>query len=111
MLMDRRFDARIDCADNILVTWLEKTGPRQQKALLLNISRTGARLHAPYRIPVGTQVEIAYLDGKLLGKVTHCLARKPHHNLWISFAPDSEWSRRTYWPKGAKGLGPTPNQQ
>ena len=107
--MDRRVEPRIDCADEVLVTWLETAGPRLQEARLLNISRYGARLNAVHRIPVGTTVEIAYSAGTFAGKVTQCLVKKPFHNLGISFASGSEWSHRFYRPKGAS-LGPAPKQ-
>jgi PilZ domain len=103
--MDRRMEPRIDCAEDVQVAWLQDARPRRQEALLLNISRSGARLHAAHGIPVGTRVEIIYSAGTFLGTVTHCLARKPSHTLGVRFASGSEWSFRTYRPKGAKGLG------
>jgi PilZ domain len=96
----------MDCADDVTLTWVDKTGPRRQEALLLNISRSGARLNAPQRIPVGAKVELVYPNGTFPGKVTQCLARSPNHNLGVSFAPGHEWSRNAYWPKGAKGIAP-----
>jgi PilZ domain-containing protein len=94
--MDRRDEPRTDRADNLAVTWVDKTGPQRQEALLLNISRSGARLHVHQRIAVGTQVEIVFPKGALPGTVRHCSVSKPNHNLGVSFRPGVKWSYRDY---------------
>jgi hypothetical protein len=106
--MDRRIEPRLDCADDVTLNWIEKAGPREQQGLLLNISRSGARVHAQHRIPVGAKVALSHPGGTFIGTITHCLARRPNHVLGISFAPGHVWSRQQFWPKGAKGLGPAP---
>ncbi|MEQ1949192.1 MAG: PilZ domain-containing protein [Bryobacteraceae bacterium] len=106
--MDRRIEQRFDCADDVTISWTEKTGTRQHEALLMNISRSGARLLSATRVPVGADVTIAYPNGEFVGQVTHCLTRKPHHVLGVVFAPGFEWSRNIYCPKNARGLGRLP---
>ena len=103
--MDRRIEPRTLCAKDVTVAWVDKAGPRQQQALLLDISRSGALLHAFHRIPVGTDVEITYPGGMLPGTVTSCRVSKPNYNLGISLAPGSEWSRDAFRLKGAQGSG------
>ena len=106
--MDRRIDPRFECTDNVSVGWNDKGTPHAQEAVLINISRSGARLLTHHRIPVGSKVSVDYPGGNFVGTVTHCLARKPNHVLGIAFAPGYEWLKNVFWPKNAPGLGRLP---
>ena len=85
--MDRRNEPRTECADSVTVAWVDKTGAaHREEALLLNLSRSGARLHVKQHISVGTGVEIVHAKGTFPGTVTYCRVSKPNHNVGVRLA-------------------------
>jgi hypothetical protein len=100
-----RTNLRIRCSASIEASWLDrKRGQLRVAVTLLDISRHGARIVSDLPIPVGTQVELAYPGGTLVGKAATCTSRKPLYSIGITFEPGSEWSPRLYRPKGAEGF-------
>ncbi len=90
------------CLDQLEIEWTRQGTEFRTECLLLDISRSGARVQAARRIPFGSAVRLLYPGGALSGTVRYCTARKPNFFLGVSFDPGSEWKRADYWPRGAE---------
>jgi hypothetical protein len=97
---DRRFEARMLCADLMDVQWTDKTG-RVQKALanLEDISLSGACLQLDTPVSRETVVLIAHPKIELSGRVRYCVFRETGYFVGVQFAPGCGWSQSRFRPK------------
>src|SRR5271156_6968451 len=99
-MMDRRLETRMLCADLVDVQWKDQTGRRRRGvANLEDISLSGACLQVDRPVALGTNFQISYPSGELVGKVKYCVFREIGYFLGIEFEPGSRWSLRHFRPQ------------
>ncbi len=100
VMMDRRVDHRLLCADLVDVQWKDVTGRlRRGVANLEDISISGACLQVDRPIPLGTTYKISYPNGLLAGTVKYCVFREIGYFLGVEFDPGTRWSRNDFRPQ------------
>lgn len=96
---ERRFEARMLCADLVDIRWKGKAGSLQRAiANLEDISSSGACLQLEVSVPLRTNVEITYPGGKLFGRVRYCVYREIGYFVGVQFDSGTKWSRRMFKP-------------
>ncbi|MGD1092071.1 MAG: PilZ domain-containing protein [Bryobacteraceae bacterium] len=99
-MLDRRAEPRMLCADLVDVKWKDQTGrTRRGVANLEDISLSGACLQVDRPVALGTNFQISYPSGELVGKVKYCVFREIGYFLGIEFEDGSRWSQRHYRPQ------------
>ena len=99
-MLDRRFEPRTLCADNVSIEWVDRSGrSRRALAFLEDISRSGARLLTEHPVPVKSELTITHPMGQLKGKVRNCKVREAGYNLGIEFDAETPWSPQKYRPR------------
>ena len=96
---ERRFEARMLCADLVDIRWKGKAGTQQRAiANLEDISASGACLQLEVSLPLRANVEIAYPGGKLYGHVRYCVYREIGYFVGVRFDSGTKWSKRVFKP-------------
>ena len=99
-MLRERAEARMLCADLVDIRWKDKSGRgRKIKALLEDISASGACVQLDKPIPQNTTVRICHPKGQLQGSVRYCVYRDIGYFVGLQFEPDSKWSRRQFQPQ------------
>jgi hypothetical protein len=100
-MLNRRFEARMFCADVVDVRWQDRnTGrTRQVMANLDDISPRGACLRIDCIIAAKTPLRIIHSGGELTGKVIYCVWQDVGFVIGVEFDPDCRWSQENYRPE------------
>ena len=96
---ERRYEARMLCADLVDLHWIDKAGTAKRAiANLEDISSSGACLQLEIPLPLRTTVEMTHPGGRLSGYVRYCVYREIGYFVGIQFEDGSRWSRRVFKP-------------
>ena len=99
-MRDKRSEVRMMCADVVEATWTDSDGkPQQAKALLENISPSGACLQFETPVPFGARLEITCPKHSFVGIVRYCTYQEIGYFVGVQFEPQSHWSRRSFKPR------------
>ena len=97
---DKRSEVRMMCADVVEASWTDKDGRVQKaKALLENISQSGACLQFEAPVPLGASLRFTRLKHEFVGEVRYCSYQEIGYFVGMQLAPKSHWSRRTFKPR------------
>ena len=100
VMMDKRFEPRMLCADLVDIRWKDQAGrTRHIVANLEDISLSGACLQVERPVPLGTIMLISYPNGELKGKVKYCVFREIGYFLGIEFESGQRWTKQSYRPQ------------
>jgi hypothetical protein len=103
---ERRAETRMLCADVVDVCWKDPSGRRRKtRALLEDISPSGACLQFESAIPLGTDLEIHHAKADFAGRVQYCAYRDIGYYVGVLFA-GSRWSRAEFEPDHLLDLEP-----
>ncbi|HUB78352.1 MAG TPA: PilZ domain-containing protein [Bryobacteraceae bacterium] len=99
-MRDKRSEVRMMCADVVEASWADSEGEVQQaKALLENISPSGACLQFEVPIPTGVRIQISCPRNSFVGTVRYCSYQEIGYFVGLQFEPQSHWSRRSFKPR------------
>jgi hypothetical protein len=99
-MQDRRSEIRMLCADMLEVRWESPGGQvHYEKALLEDISRSGACLQLERPIPCGVECRLRCRGRDLVGSVKYCVYREIGYFAGLEFRPGSKWSRQSFRPQ------------
>ena len=88
------------CADMIQVCWKNAAGKKQlAKALLEDISHSGACLQLESPIALGIEIYWETPKQRLAGMVRYCVYREIGYFVGVEFAQSSKWSKKAYKPQ------------
>jgi len=88
---DRRFEVRHDTAESVELRWVDAQGTaRRCSGIMMNFSRSGARVDVESSIRVNTLVEITARDQKVVARVQWCIRRPPGHRVGLELADGSD---------------------
>ena len=97
---DKRSEVRMMCADVVEASWTDQERHVQTaKALLENISQSGACLQFEEPVPLGVSVRFTCLKHEFVGEVRYCSYQEIGYFVGVQLAPKSHWSRRTFKPR------------
>jgi hypothetical protein len=97
---DKRSEVRMMCADVVEASWTDQDGHIQKaKALLENISQSGACLQFEEPVSLGVSVRFTCLKHEFVGEVRYCSYQEIGYFVGVQLAPKSHWSRRTFKPR------------
>jgi hypothetical protein len=99
-MRDKRSEIRMMCADVVEASWTDEGGKLQQaKALLENISPSGACLQFEAPVPTGVKLQIVCPKHSFVGVVRYCTYQEIGYFVGVQFEPQSHWSRRAFKPR------------
>ena len=88
------------CADVVEASWTDKDGRVQKaKALLENISQSGACLQFEIAVPAGVSLRLVCAGQAFVGAVQYCTYQEIGYFVGVEFEPQSHWSRRMFKPR------------
>jgi hypothetical protein len=97
---ERRNEARMMCADMVEVAWRDADGKRRRaKALLEDISASGACLQLEAPIPLDVLLEWTSQEHDFHGRVRYCFYREIGYFAGVEFSPFSKWSKTACHPQ------------
>jgi hypothetical protein len=98
-MQERRTEARLLCADLVLVVWQDHLGKfRRAFGLLEDISKSGACLKLESSVPPGTAIQLTTPSRDFSAHVRHCVYREIGYLVGVEFNPASKWSDQSYSP-------------
>ena len=84
---------RVPRADPVELRWQDQAGQAQQGvAELVDISASGASLHAPRPLRIGSILSLAYQSQEFPATVRHCVKRGAIYIIGIEFRAGHRWS-------------------
>jgi hypothetical protein len=99
-MSERRAKQRNLCSDIVELFWSDQLGwPHRAKAVLEDISPTGACVQIEGLIPVHTQLALRLGESGLPGRVRYCTLIGGNYFVGIEFAFGTRWSADDYQPK------------
>jgi len=82
------------------VRWKNLAGEtRRTKALLEDISRSGACLQLENPVPLGSEIHLKTPRREFVGAVRYCVYREIGYFVGVEFEEKSRWSPRAYKPQ------------
>lgn len=100
IMLERRIETRMLCADLVDFQWKDTNGRKKRGvANLEDISLSGACLQVDRPVPLGAAVDINYPAGALKGVVKYCVFRDIGYFLGIEFDSGVRWSQERYRPQ------------
>lgn len=97
---ERRFEARLLCADMMEIRWKSSSGhSRRATALLEDISRSGACLQLESPVPPGVELQMDCHNRRLAGVVRYCVYREIGYFVGVEFDEQTPWSPRDFRPE------------
>src|SRR5438067_2273586 len=74
---ERRADARMLCADMVMIGWNDAAGrPHEDTALLEDIAPHGACLQVDLALPLDTEIIMEHPKARMRGTVRYCVYRE-----------------------------------
>ena len=99
-MSERRAKQRNLCSDIVELFWSDPLGwPHRTKAVLEDISATGACVQIEGSIAVTTQLALRLGESGLPGKVRYCTLIGGSYFVGIEFAPGTRWAPEDFYPK------------
>jgi hypothetical protein len=99
-MSERRAKQRSLCSDIVEVFWSDRLGwPHRAKAILEDISPTGACVQTEMLIPLETELALRLGDLGLPGKVRYSTLIGGNYFVGIEFIAGNHWSPEEYNPK------------
>ena len=88
------------CADVVEASWTDKYGHVQTaKALLENISPSGACLQFEVPVPAGVKLRFSGPKQEFVGEVRYCSYEEIGYFVGVQLEPQSHWSRNAFKPR------------
>jgi hypothetical protein len=99
-MSERRAKQRNLCSDIVELFWSDGLGwPHRAKAVLEDISATGACVQTEAMIPVATEVALRMGELGLPGNVRYCTLIGGSYFVGVEFTAGTRWVPETYTPK------------
>jgi len=100
LIMERRSEVRMLCADMVAIRWKDPTGKRRRAtALLEDICTSGACLQLETPVPSGSEIRWESPRQQFSGYVRYCVYREIGYFIGVEFTAMSRWSKKTYKPQ------------
>jgi hypothetical protein len=100
LMMDRRIEARLLCADLVDIQWRDPNNrSRRGVANLEDISLSGACIQVERPVALGSEIRITYPSGELSGHVRYCVFREIGYFLGVEFEATNRWTQRRFRPQ------------
>ncbi len=96
---EKRAEPRYLCSDLVLLLWRDGARPREETAVLENISASGACVQVEVPVPENAGVILRCRGSEFHGSVRACYLRDEGYFLSIAFDADSKWSRARFRPE------------
>jgi len=98
-MKENRHEQRSLCADLLKIRWKDESGQiHKDRAILEDISPTGACLLMENPVPPETTLSILYPSGKYQGRVKHCQSHKTGYSIGLDFDPGFRWLKPIFEP-------------
>jgi PilZ domain len=99
-MSDRRTKRRNLCSDIVELFWSDRLRwPHRVKAVLEDISPTGACLQMEAAIPVSTEVAVRMGELGLPGRVRYCTLIGGGYFVGVEFEAGTQWESEEYHPE------------